>query len=82
MNTRALLLSVALLFGMVRAAAADPGEWEAGHWSGSLRPRRVGCTAMYFNPADDYSFILWVYNQGSRIRDSSLAYIYFTDDVG
>lgn len=37
---------------------------------------------MYFNPADDYSFILWVYNQGACIRDSSLAYIYFTDDVG
>src|ERR1700753_3137759 len=60
-------------FGVGRAAAADPGEWKVGNWSGDIRRDSVGCKAMYFNPADDYSFILWVYNQGSRIRDSSLA---------
>lgn len=39
---------------------------------------------MYFNPRDDYSFSLNVYPQGFTsfsIRDSSLAYIYFTDDA-
>jgi hypothetical protein len=85
MSTRAFLIPVALLFGMSlfgagRAAAADPGEWEVGNWSGDLHPTTVGCKAMYANTKDDYSFILWVYNQGSRIRDSSLVYIYFTND--
>lgn len=82
---RPVAICIGLFFGMFffdagRAVAANPGEWEAGDWSGDLHRDTVGCKAMYFNPKDDYSFILWVYNQGSRIRDSSLAYIYFTDD--
>ncbi|HWE73293.1 MAG TPA: hypothetical protein VG328_09045 [Stellaceae bacterium] len=38
---------------------------------------------MYFNPRDDYSFSLNLYPPGFHsftITDSSLAYIYFTDD--
>jgi hypothetical protein len=85
MNTRGSLLTAALLFsalflGVGRAGAADPGDWEAGNWSGNLRPKSVGCSAMYFNPREDYSFSLNLYPQGFRIRDASLAYIYFTDD--
>jgi len=85
MSTRAFAMSVALVvgalfFGVERAGAADPGEWEVGNWSGSIHAGNVGCTAMYANPKDDYSFVLRAYNQGSRIRDSSLVYIYFTND--
>jgi hypothetical protein len=37
-DMRAVMIVVALLFGLFffgvgRAAAADPGEWEVGHWS-------------------------------------------------
>jgi hypothetical protein len=74
------LLCGVFLFGVGRAHAADPGEWEVGNWSGDLHPGRVGCSAMYFNSKDDYSFILRIYPPGFGIRDPSLAYIYFTDD--
>ena len=84
-NMRTVVIAVVLLlgaffFGVGRAAAADPGEWEVGHWSGDIHPDTIGCTAVYFNPEDDFSFVLKVYNRGLGIRDSSLAYIYFTDD--
>jgi hypothetical protein len=87
MSARVFAIVVALFLGVFffsgRATAADPGDWEAGNWSGNLRPKSVGCSAMYFNPRDDYSFSLNLYPPGFRtfnISDSSLVYIYFTDD--
>jgi hypothetical protein len=77
---RAVMIAVALLLGVVQsAAAADPPQWKTGNWFGDIRSNEGSCMAVYAD-SGDYSFNLVVYPSGSRIRDSSLVYLYFTDD--